>query len=383
MGKMVGGGLEQVVMNYFRHIDRSKVQFDFIVDEDSTLVPREEIETLGGRVFAVPPYQHVLAYQRALTSLFREQGWDIVHSHENALSVFPLRAAKKAGVPVRIAHSHSTSGRGEPVRNSMKWALRRFANVYPTHRMACSRHAGEWLFGKGADFEVVYNAIELDRFRFDADVRAEVRRDLGITDGALVIGHIGRFVSQKNQALLIDVFEHVVRGGTDAVLVLAGDGPLRPEMERRADDLGVAEKTLFLGQRDDADRLYQAFDVFCMPSLYEGLGIVAVEAQVSGLPCVLSSEVPAEAGLGEGCSFLGLNEPISHWADAIKRTAEFGDRRAPSPESLGNYDIERAAKRLEKRYLGLVSPSSWTAPPSAGGRTPISGDAETAERSEE
>lgn len=120
VGKMVGGGVEAVVMNYYRHIDRSKVQFDFLVDSDSTLVPREEIESLGGRVFEIPPYQHVVEYQRELQRLFKEENWKIVHSHINALSVFPLRAAKKAGIPVRIAHSHSTSGKGSLLKMSSK-----------------------------------------------------------------------------------------------------------------------------------------------------------------------------------------------------------------------------------------------------------------------
>ena len=124
VGKMVGGGVEAVVMNYYRHIDRSKVQFDFLVDSDSTLVPREEIESLGGRIFEIPPYQHAIEYQRELQSLFTQEGWKIVHSHINALSVFPLRAAKKAGVPVRIAHSHSTSGKGEFAKNALKDCFR-------------------------------------------------------------------------------------------------------------------------------------------------------------------------------------------------------------------------------------------------------------------
>ena len=226
MGKMVGGGLEAVVMNYYRHIDRSKVQFDFIVDEDSTLVPREEIESLGGRIFTVPPYQHIVAYQRELTKLFYEQGWMIVHSHENTLSVFPLRSARKAGVPVRIAHSHSTAGRGEPARNAMKWILRHFSNVYPTYRMACSRHAGEWLFGKKVEFEVVRNAIDLSQFDFDAGVRKSERAKLGIKDKTLVVGHAGRFVPQKNHAFLIEMFAEILQCNRDSLLLLVGEGPL-------------------------------------------------------------------------------------------------------------------------------------------------------------
>ncbi len=180
MGYMDGGGVEQVVMNYYRHIDRSRVQFDFLVCEGSGMVPREEIESMGGRVFMVPPYNQLPRYMRETELLFREERWPIVHSHVNALSVFPLRAAKRAGVPVRIAHSHSTAGKGETAKNAVKSVLKRFSNVYPTHRMACSRYAGEWLFGKGADFEVVYNAIDLSRFLFDAEARAQARADLGL-----------------------------------------------------------------------------------------------------------------------------------------------------------------------------------------------------------
>ncbi|MBX9033732.1 glycosyltransferase family 1 protein [Gordonibacter massiliensis] len=175
---MLGGGVEAVVMNYYRHIDKNRVQFDFLVDSDSIFVPREEIEMLGGRVFEVPPYQHLHAYMRHIEAIFAQEGWPIVHSHINTLSVFPLRAAARAGVPVRIAHSHSTAGKGEHVKNALKYLLRTQANRYPTHRMACSRYAGEWLFGKDAKFDVLYNAIELDRFSFNAEVRAQARADL-------------------------------------------------------------------------------------------------------------------------------------------------------------------------------------------------------------
>lgn len=348
MGKMVGGGLEQVVMNYYRHIDRSRVQFDLVVDSDSTLVPREEVESLGGRVFIVPPYQHVLAYQRALTDLFREQGWQIVHSHENALSVFPLRAAKRAGVPVRIAHSHSTSGKGEPLRNAAKRALRRLSNVYPTHRMACSRAAGEWLFGKGADFEVVYNAVDLSAFAFDAGARREARAGLGVPEGALVVGHVGRFAAQKNHAFLLDAFAGAARRRPDAVLALAGDGPLRPEMERRAGELGLSGRVLFLGQRGDVGRLYQAFDVFCLPSLYEGLGMVAVEAQRAGLPCLLSDRITREVDVTGTVRFLPVDDP-SAWADALCAAGP-GGRLAVRPDDFSDYDIGRAAAGLAETY---------------------------------
>lgn len=352
VGKMAGGGVEQVVMNYYCHIDRSRVQFDFIVDSDSTLVPREEIESLGGRIFEVPPYQRVLAYQRALARLFRERRWPIVHSHVNALSVFPLRAAKRAGVPVRIAHSHSTAGKGEPAKNAVKCILRRLSNVYPTHRMACSRYAGEWLFGKGAEFEVVYNAIDLSRFAFDAEARARARADLGLAGSQFAVGHVGRFMPQKNHRFLIEAFAELARLRPDAVLLLVGSGEAEAVVEGWAAERGVADKVLSLGQRDDVDRLYQAFDVFALPSLYEGLPLVSVEAQAAGLPCFLSDRITREVDVTGAVRFLPIDDP-SAWATAFSEVTP-GARVDVCRGDFADYDIECAAKRLAARYLGLA-----------------------------
>lgn len=351
IGKMIGGGVEQVVMNYYRHIDRKRVQFDFLVDADSTLVPADEVELLGGRVFTVPPYQHLAAYERELERLFRQERWPIVHSHVNALSVFPLRAAKRAGVPVRIAHSHSTAGKGETAKNAVKSVLKRFSNVYPTHRMACSRYAGEWLFGKGADFEVVYNAIDLSRFLFDAEARAQARADLGIVGGQLAVGHVGRFMPQKNHRFLIEAFAGLARLRPDAVLLLAGSGEAEALVEGWAAERGVSDRVRFLGQRGDVGRLYQAFDAFCLPSLYEGLGLVGVEAQAAGLPCFLSDRITREVDVTGTVRFLPIDDP-STWAGALAEV-EPGSRIDARREDFEDYDIDRAAERLAARYLEL------------------------------
>lgn len=354
VGKMLGGGVEAVVMNYYRHIDRSKVQFDFLVDSDSTLVPREEIESLGGRVFEIPPYQHVVEYQRELLRLFKQEGWRIVHSHINALSVFPLRAAKKAGVPVRIAHSHSTSGKGEHAKNALKAVLKTQANRYPTHRFACSKFAGEWLFGKSADFEVVYNAIDLDRFRFNAEARAQARADLGLVGDQFAIGHVGRFTAQKNHAFLVDVFTEVAKRRDDAVLLLVGSGEAGASVKALVDERGLTDRVKFLGQRSDVNRLYQAFDAFVLPSLYEGLGLVGVEAQVSGLPCLLSDAITREVDVTGECKFLPIVSPAV-WADEIcglKRASE-NLRCAIDESCLSEYDIKKQGAWLTKKYLSF------------------------------
>lgn len=353
MGKMVGGGVEQVVMNYYRHIDRSHVQFDFLVDSDSTLVPRDEIESLGGRVFVIPPYQQALRYQRELTGLFREEAWPIVHSHVNALSVFPLRAAKRAGIPVRIAHSHSTTGRGENARKAMKLALRHFSRVYPTDLFACGRYAGEWLFGRGAEFTVMTNAIELASFKFDPVVRKEVRAELGIPEGTFLVGHIARFVTQKNHAFLLRVFARLKDMFPGSRLVMVGEGPLEGETKRLAQELGLGDSATFLGRRKDAARLYSAFDAFALPSFYEGLCVVGVEAQAAGLPCLFSDAVTREVGLSSAARFLPLDE--EGWVSALAELAGAGSLSREAPEGVSEYDIDGAARRLEAWYLGRVA----------------------------
>ena len=242
VGKMNNGGVEAVVMNYYRHIDREKVQFDFIVDEDSTVIPKDEIESLGGRVFIVPPYQKLNKYIPALIKLFKENQYKIVHSHINTLSVFPLFAAKRAGVPVRIAHNHSTAAKGETKKNILKYMLRPFAKVYATHYAACSVYAAEWLFGKKTVAEgkvtIFNNAIDLDKFKFDENIRNEVRKELGIED-KFVIGHVGRFCYQKNQEFLIDVFAEVYKQDPNAVLLLIGDGEDRKTIEEKIQKLST------------------------------------------------------------------------------------------------------------------------------------------------
>ncbi len=352
MGKMLGGGVEQVVMNYYRHIDHSRVQFDFLVDVDSVLVPKEEIESYGGRVFLIPPYQHLVQYQHELVELFRETCWPIVHSHINTLSVLPLRAAKKAGVPIRIAHSHSASGKGELAKNAVKTILRRFSNIYPTHRLACSRYAGEWLFGNDAQFDIVYNAIDLSRFTFNAETREQVRAELEIGVNQLAIGHVGRFMPQKNHRFLIEVFAEVARRRKDAVLLLVGSGTTEALVKKWADEYGLAKQIKFLGQRSDIERLYQAFDVFVLPSLYEGLCLVGIEAQRAGLLCYLSDQITREVDVTGQVHFLSIEDP-KLWAEQLC-SIEPGQRNNVFAAAFEQYDIDSAAEKLMIRYEELV-----------------------------
>lgn len=360
MGKWVGGGVESVVMNYYRHIDRTKIQFDFICDDDSTNIPYGEIEKLGGKVILIPPYQKVFKYHNKLKKILKEGHYKIVHSHINTLSVFSLFAAKCAGVPVRIAHSHSTTNKKEKKKNLLKQVLRPFSKLFATDYMCCSELAGRWLFGdKEYDKGNVYllnNAIDLDKFKYNETLRKKKRKELGIKDDTLVIGHIGRFVAQKNHVFLIDIFNEIHKNNNNSILLLAGQGPLMEDIKNKVKDLNLEDSVKFLGQRNDANELYQAFDVFLLPSLYEGLPVVGVEAQATGLLCELSNDMTKETKVLDITKFMSLNNTPEEWADNILDDVKKYKRLDVSKEMTAkNFNIKEEVKKLEKYYLNLYN----------------------------
>lgn len=358
MGKWVGGGVEAVIMNYYRNIDRSKVQFDFICDEDSTNIPYDEIKKLGGRVIICPPYQKIFEYERFLIDLFKKNNYKIVHSNINALSVFPLRAAKKAEVPIRIAHSHSTTNKKEWKKNLMKQALRPFSKKYATDYFACSELAGRWLFGdktfEQGKVTIINNAIDLDKFKYDEKIRKEKRKELNINDDALVVGHIGRFVAQKNHTFLIDIFNELHKKEKNSILLLIGQGPLMDEIKQKVDSLGISDSVKFLGQRDDVNDLYQVFDMFLLPSLYEGLPVVGVEAQATGNLCIFSSSMTQETKILDTTIFVSLDRNAEEWLSIILDSYRKFKKYDTTVEiTKNNFNIKKETNKLENQYNEL------------------------------
>lgn len=355
IGKWVGGGVESVVMNYYRNIDKNKIQFDFICDSDSTDIPYEEIEKLGGKVILIPPYQKMLKYHKELKRILKNNQYKIVHSHINTLSVFPLFATKRAGVPVRIAHSHSTTNKKEFKRNILKLLLRPLSKIFATNYMCCSELAGRWLFGNKAYNQgkvyLLNNAIDIEKFIFNEKVRNEIREELNIDENTLVIGHIGRFVETKNHNFLIDVFKSFSDQNKNAILLLIGKGPLQDEIKEKVKKLNLVNNVKFIGQRTDIEKFYQAFDIFVLPSLYEGLGMTLIEAQISGLKCIASNYVPKEAEIIKNkVEFLDFN--IDKWVQECMNIK--CDNRKIKTDQIKNYNIEYKAKELEKIYQKLT-----------------------------
>lgn len=360
MGKWLGGGVESVIMNYYRNINKDKIQFDFICDEDSTNIPEEEIKRMGGRIIIVPPYQKIFKYHKALKKVLKQNKYSIVHSHINVLSVFSLFAAKCAGVPVRIAHSHSTTCAKEWKKNIIKQGLRPFSRVFATTYMACSETAGRWQFGnrayKKGKVHIINNAIDIENFQLNDEIRKAKRKELKIDDDVLVIGHIGRFTEQKNQSFLIDVFNEIYSKRKDSMLIFVGQGPLENKMKEKVKALGLQNNVKFLGQIENVSEIYQIFDVFVFPSLYEGLGMVVIEAQCSGLPCVCSTGVPRTAKISNKVEFLNIESGVKRWSSKILEVCD-EEKRCGLAEELSNhgYDIRKEAHTLVEKYEKMIN----------------------------
>lgn len=357
IGIVAGGGVEAVVLNYYKHIDRTKVQFDFIVHNDNKIDITQKVEAMGGKVYKVTPYyKNPIAFMWDIYKVIKRHHYRIVHSNMNTLSAFSLFAAWAAGAPVRILHNHSTSSPGETKRNIMKFMLRPFARLFATHYFACSRLAGEWMYGRkmmdSGKVKIVNNALDLKKYAFNSRKREMLRKELGFTD-EFVIGHVGRFMFQKNHEFLIDVFVKAYKKNPHMVLLLIGDGPLRSAMEEKVKKLGLTDHVNFLGLRNDVQNLYNVMDIFVLPSHYEGLPVVGVEAQANGLPCLFSTKVTKETHLTHSAQFLDLSTGASKWAERIvsmkyKRNEEVGEELRQA-----GFEINKEARNLANFYTKL------------------------------
>nr|WP_308667191.1 glycosyltransferase family 1 protein [uncultured Allisonella sp.] len=361
IGIVAGGGVESVIMNYYENVDRSKVQFDFIVHDDNKIDITQKVEAMGGKVYKVTPYyKNPIAFTYEIYKVIKKFHYRIVHSNMNTLSAFSLFAAWAAGVPIRILHNHSTSSPGETKRNIMKFILRPLARLFANHYLACSRFAGDWMYGQkmmdSGKVTVINNAIDLKKYAFNLQKRKVLRKKLGVAD-EFVVGHVGRFMYQKNHDFLIDIFAEVHRKIPQMVLLLIGDGPLREGIEEKVRGLNLIENVRFLGVRDDVQDLYNAMDLFILPSHYEGLGMVGVEAQANGLNVLASTAVPDEMKFTNLVQFEDLKNDTSKWSDRIIRIyynyhMTRNNRGAPI-FNQSKFDISVQAKKLVNYYIQL------------------------------
>ncbi len=351
------GGQETFIMNLFRKIDRSKIQFDFLCGEDRTGAYDEEITSLGGKIFhlkertAPNPLNHIQEV-RALARFLRkcETKYDVFHIHtHHAFSAFlSVLGAKLGGIKTVVVHSHNTSAQYHLKAHEF---FKKLLGHFKIKRFACSEAAGVWLHGN-KDFKVIHNGVDLNVFRFDEEKRTEIRKELKWEDQK-IIGHIGRFNGQKNHKFLIDIFEVLHLNEPNTQLVLVGKGELEEEVRQQVSEKNLTEAVTFLGVREDVQRLYQGMDLFLFPSLFEGLSVVLVEAQTCGLPCLISDTITPENVFVDNVIQKSLKDPAEEWArSGAKMLTDYAERSDTTERiQKAGYDMGDLASKLYDVYM--------------------------------
>ncbi len=353
IGVMNRGGAETMVMNLYRNINRDKVQFDFVEHTAERAVFDDEIEQLGGRIYHCPKFtgKNYFAYRKWWDDFFETNGSDyqIVHGHIGSTAAIYLAAAKKYG-KYTIAHSHNTNGNisaKEIMYRALSQRVRNVADFF----FACSNPAGHDRFGNKIEFQILNNAIDTNQYAFSKAVRAEVRKEFNLSD-ELVVGHVGRFSGQKNHDFLIDIFAQIKKEKPTAKLLLVGDGAEKNNIKNKVHQLQLDDSVIFTGVRSDVNRLLQAMDIFVFPSLFEGLPVTMVEAQASGLPCVISDKIPDECIITDNLvTIKSLSDSCEEWArHVLNRVNTVRDDTSEQIKEHG-FDISETSKWLEEFYI--------------------------------
>lgn len=357
LGRLDRGGAETSLVRLLRHIDRAKYHFDFLVHTEELCAYDDEVLSLGARIIPCLSPSNPLKYARAFFRIVREYGpYDCVHSHVHHFSGYVLTLARLARIPKRIAHSRTDTrtveSRARLSRTIYLRLMKALLRMNATAGLAVSRKAAESLFGQewrsDPRWQVCYSGIDIDAFHPPFN-RAEIRRALGIPPDSLVIGHVGRFVREKNHTFLIEVAEIVCAKRPNTFFLLIGDGPLKEQVKAMVSNAGLANRIRFLGLREDVPRVMAALDGFFLPSLYEGFPVVLMEAQAASLPCIISDSITDEADIVPGLvRRLSLSDPVTEWADAIVNV-----KRSEEPVAdlaLRNYSMDAAVRRLCNVY---------------------------------
>ena len=357
-----GGGQESYLMNMYRHIDRTRVQFDFYTPfENRALAMQREIESLGGHLWATGfPFgeDNREYFRRGLSAFLAQHRYPIVHIHSGSIYALACGAklARRNGVPHVAVHSHCGGFDNLRYRVARLWTRHALLR-YPTHYFACSHLAARWKFPpsviRQGKYTVLKNAVDTAALRYDPALRQATRLQLGLADKPTV-GHVGRFALQKNHRFLIEVFHALAELEPDARLVLVGEGELVEEVLRQVDELGLEERVHYLGTRRDIPALMNAFDVLLLPSFFEGLPVVGVEAQAAGLPVVTSTGVTRELPLSDLSTYLPLSDTAMQWARAVQRAMATPRRDRAAEMTACGYDVTAAAYAMQQQYEEMM-----------------------------
>lgn len=348
------GGIDKYLLNFLETVSEKNVQLDFLTNEiDEELKSR--LHEYHSRLFEIANLKHPFKQYTQMRRILHKGKYDAVYFNiSTAIDCISVIAAKHEKVPKRMVHSHASGNDCESTVKRKMFDLihgvcRLFLWKNATHFYGCSEKAGKWLFPKkvveSQKFEVVYNAVDREKFHFDEKTRKEVRLELGI-EKKFVIGHVGNFCYQKNHEFLIDIFEKVLKRNPDAELLLVGRGIRFEDIKERVEEKGIGHAVQFLGWRQDVDRIFQAMDLFLLPSNFEGLPIVGVEAQCCGLPCVMSSTITREAKITKKCYFLSIKNGAERWAEFITKR-QWKREKACCLDIAERYDLKNQRVQLK------------------------------------
>lgn len=357
-GLMDYGGISSFLINYFRQLKTiSDFHFDFCVIGLEKGPLDDEVLDSGSKIYRIHPRsQNIKKYHEDLKSVFVKGDYDIIHSNADSGNCSILKIAKKSGIPIRISHSHNTDLTKKTfLRVLLSFFEKRQVSKYATHLLACSEQAGLWLYGKKVKFQVIKNAIDTSRFSYSLNFRHEIREKYGIEKNEILLGNIGRLDYQKNQRFLLEVLEKLNGGSRIFKLMIVGEGHLKEEITNLANEKGVNNNLIVVDFCDDVFKYYSAFDIFCFPSIFEGLGMVAIEAQCSGLPCLISERISENnVCMLKNSKYLKLDS--NEWAKEI--LVEYG-QRIDSMEAIkiikkNGYDAKTESLKLLNLYKELV-----------------------------
>ena len=356
-GGLTLGGAESRIMDIYRNIDRTQMQFDFVVHNTREDYYNEEVRSLGGHIFRIPRFQfyNIMAYRKAWKNLFKEHPEFLaVHGHMTSTAAIYLPIAKKCGVPMTIAHARS-AGTDPGLKGILTRWLRKNLYSKADYCLACSSIAGNAVFGEQnvekGKIQIIPNAIEIDHYLYQETIREKIRKEYDLQD-AFVIGHVGRFHYAKNHTFLLDIFAKLAEQKANAKLLLLGEGALMPEIKEKAKTLGIADKVIFAGNHANVGDFYQAMDYLVFPSHFEGLPGTVVEAQAAGLRCLISDTITAEVVVTDLVTVLSLQESASTWAEYVLAHSDYNRTREVSALKAAGFDVKTQVQKLQDFYRG-------------------------------
>lgn len=353
-----GGGIERVLYNYYENMDISKIHFDFAIHSTKKGILGNEFAKQKSKIYYVTPKKkNILKYIKDVKTAITSDEYDIIHVHQGFKSWIPLLIGKTLGCKIRIVHSHNYVAKESGYRKAYQYVERNLITSFATNYMACGEKAARWLYGnkilENNKVMILKNAINIDEYIYNESIRKDVRSRLNL-ENKICIGHVGRFSEQKNHDFLIDIFNEIYKENKDVAMILVGTGEIVNDIKNKVKLLGLEKQVEFLGVRNDVNKIYQAMDLFVFPSLFEGLGIAAVEAQASGIECFVSDVIPKEIELSNNIKFLSLDESAMYWAECILNRLEHIERYDARAELISNgYSIENEAINLVKYYHEL------------------------------